>query len=240
MHQAHLRQGVNRLLRGLNGGELEFIVMSQGERANLIEGVGISPERIHRVVYRGKSSGLTKPQRNGGYIFTGGYTNRDYATFFAAVAPLQYHIIAVASPFNDLTHATAKVDLRIGTPLDEFEELVAGCGLLVLPLRAGGEACGQSVLSSAIRHRRPVVATRHEALIDYLGDDYPGFVPAHDVDALRSAVVRVVSDHRFRESLLKRIEVSARRLDEMGDLEDEFLRILAPSSRLVAGAGARQ
>jgi glycosyltransferase involved in cell wall biosynthesis len=229
MHDARLRKAVNYLLRVFKTDGLEFIVFSQAERVNLVDVVGIPPERVHRVVYRGRWSDDKVPERVGGYIFTGGHTNRDYSTFFRAVAPLQYDVVAVASPLNDLSDSPPNVDLRIATPLDEFEKLVAGCSLLVLPLRAGGEACGQTVLVSGIRYKRPVVATRHDSLIDYLGHDYPGFVPAHDAEALRRAIGRALYDQRFRDSLLNRIIASAQMLQEMGDLEQEFLRILVPS-----------
>jgi glycosyltransferase involved in cell wall biosynthesis len=84
------------------------------------------------------------------------------------------------------------------------------------------------VLAKGIRYNRPIVATRHDALIDYLGEDYPGFVPANDPDAMRASIVRALSDQRFRASLLERIEVSAQMLRKMGDLEAEILAILTP------------
>lgn len=227
MHDASLRRVVNQLLRRFKIDALEFIVFSDAERANLVDEVGISPERVHRVMYRVKWSDSSASDGQGEYVFTGGCTNRDYATFFAAVAPLPYHIIAVASQFNDVSDPASNVDVRIASPEAEFEELVAGCSLLVLPLRAGGEACGQTVLLSGIRNNRPVVATRHDSLIDYLGPDYPGFVPAHDADALRGAIARALSDQRFRNSLVDRVRASEQMLRAMGDLEHDIFRILA-------------
>jgi glycosyltransferase involved in cell wall biosynthesis len=230
MHNTALRRVVNQLLRWFRIEGLEFIALSDAERANLVDEVGISPGRVHRVVYRVKWSDSPASADDGEYVFTGGCTNRDYRTLFAAVAPLPYHIIAVASPFNDVGGPPPNVDLRIASPEAEFEELVARCSVLVLPLRAAGEACGQTVLLSAIRHNRPVIATRHESLIDYLEPDYPGFVPAHDADALRTAIVRALSEQRFRESLVDRVQASAQRLKAMGDLDHDFFRILAPGN----------
>jgi glycosyltransferase involved in cell wall biosynthesis len=231
MHDALLRHAVNQLLRSFKFDGLEFIVLSDAERENLVDVVGIPPERVHRVLYRVKWSDEPAPDCHGAYVFTGGYTHRDYPTFFAAVAPLPYDVIAVASQFNDVRDPAPNVDLRIATPRDEFEQLVAGCSLLVLPLRAGGEACGQTVLLSGIRHDRPIVATRHHALIDYLGPDYPGFVPAHDPAALRDAIARALSDPSFRRSLRDRVHASGEKLRDMEDLEDDFFRILAPRDR---------
>jgi glycosyltransferase involved in cell wall biosynthesis len=112
-------------------------------------------------------------------------------------------------------------------PLDEFEDLLAGCAVLVLPLQAGGEACGQTVLVTGIRCNRPVIATRHDSLVDYLGHDYPGFVSPHDADALRAAVDRALYDGGFRQLLVDRIAKASETLEAMSDLEEDFLRILA-------------
>jgi glycosyltransferase involved in cell wall biosynthesis len=225
VQNARLRRAVNVVLGALRIDELELIVFSEAERRNLVEVVGVPPPQVHRVVYRGKMHESAEDY-DGGYVFTGGYTNRDYETFFAAVRDLSHDVIAVASAHNQLSGPPPNVDLRIDVPWDEFERLIARCALLVLPLRAGGEACGQNVLFRGLRHHRPVVATRHEALIDYLGDDYPGFVPTHDPVALRTAIEHGLSDQTFRRLLLERVTTRARAFRQQEDFETEILRIL--------------
>jgi glycosyltransferase involved in cell wall biosynthesis len=236
LHDPQIRRATNSFLRVFKGNGLEFIVFSDAERRNLVGEVGISPDRVHRLIYRGVGWREMEPDQRGDYIFTGGHTHRDYGTFFEAVAPLQHHVVAAASPLNDLANAPPNVDVRVDIPLAEFEKLVAGCALLVLPLHAGGEACGQTVLVSGIRHKRPIIATFHDSLIDYLGHDYPGFVPARDAKALRAAIARALSDEPFKALLLERVDAAARMLREMGGVEDEFLRILLRNEPLTAKA----
>jgi glycosyltransferase involved in cell wall biosynthesis len=176
---------------------------------------------------------LTAPESDGDYIFTGGYSNRDYETFFSAVSPLTAKVIAVASKLNGLGETPTNTDVRFDIPWDEFEHLIAGCALVVLPLREGGEACGQNVLFRAVSHGRPVVATRHDSLVEYLGEDYPGFVAAHDPAAMRAAIDRALRDDNFRRRLVERVKVAARWLDEQEQIEGEILRILkAPRADL--------
>jgi glycosyltransferase involved in cell wall biosynthesis len=228
VHDQRLRQLVNLLLRLLKTDELEFIVFSEAERRNLIEIVGLPSSRVHRVVYRGKSlESSAAPETDGGYIFTGGYSNRDYETFFAAVGTLQDKVVAVASALNNVGDPPPNVTLRLDISWDEFEELIEGCALLVLPLREGGEACGQGVLVRGIQHARPVVATRHDSLVDYLGNDYSGFVPARDPNALRVAIERGLHDVDFRASLLERIRAAARLFREQEHVDAEIASILA-------------
>ena len=127
---------MNVLLRALGSEELEFIVFSDAERHNLVEFVGIPPARVHRVLYRDKiDESDVAGAAEEGYIFTGGYSNRDYRTFFGAVRTLDDPVVAVASGLSDLGNAPPNVDVRLDISWDEFEELISGCALLVLPLR---------------------------------------------------------------------------------------------------------
>jgi glycosyltransferase involved in cell wall biosynthesis len=226
VHDERLRKVVNLLLRACKVPELEFIAFSDAERRNLVDVVGLPVERVHRVVYRGTLRGPAGPSPGGGYVFTGGYSNRDYDTFFAAVHALREPVVVAASALNGLATPPPDVELHLDVSWDEFEEFVASCELLVLPLRPGGEACGQGVLVRAIHHRRPVVATRHDSLIAYFGDDYAGFVPPADPGAMRVAIERGLHDDAFRRRLLDRVNsVAASFLDEE-PVEAEITRIV--------------
>jgi glycosyltransferase involved in cell wall biosynthesis len=228
VHDPRLRRFVNVVLRRLKIDELEFIVFSDGEARGLVESVGVAPERVHRVLYRDRLDPIAPPaEQDKAYVFTGGYSNRDYETFFSAVGALRTSVIAVASGLSNVRDVPSNVDLRLDIAWDEFEALLAGCELLVLPLRKGGEACGQNVLFRAIRYDKPVVATRHDALVDYLGADYPGFVPADDAPAMRQAIDRALEDHAFRDSLVERVKDLARRFREGDQVEAEIVRIVS-------------
>jgi glycosyltransferase involved in cell wall biosynthesis len=226
VHDRRLRKVVNLLLRALRVSELEFIVFSEAERRNLVDAVGVPAMQVHKVRYQGRPLESGEGAPDDGYVFTGGYSNRDYPTFFAAVNGLDAHVVAVGSGLSDLDDPPPNVDLRIDVPWDEFAELVRGCGLLVLPLNEGGEACGQSVLVRGIQHGRPVVATRHDALVEYLGEDYAGFVPPRDPQALRAAIARGLHDTAFRASLLARVDAASRSFGEQGGVETEIAEIV--------------
>jgi glycosyltransferase involved in cell wall biosynthesis len=231
VHDARLRRAVNLLLGALASEELEFIVFSDAERHNLVELVGLPPARVHKVLYRDKiEASDVAGAAEGRYIFTGGYSNRDYRTFFGAVRTLPDPVVAVASALSDLGTAPPNVDVRLDISWDAFEELISGCALLVLPLRPGGEASGQNVLFRGIRHVRPVVATRHDSLVEYLGDDYPGFVPASDSQALTRAIDRALRDHAFRRTLIERVRAASQRLREQEHVEGEIASIVLRSA----------
>jgi glycosyltransferase involved in cell wall biosynthesis len=230
VHSDRMRKLVNWMLRFCTRDELEFIVFSDAERRNLVESVGIPAARVYRIVYRDKIDDERGLQRRGAgegeYIFTGGYSNRDYGTFFTAVSPMRDRVVAVASELNAIADAPSNVDLRLDIPWHEFEQLIGGCALVVIPLREGGEACGQNVLFRGMRNDRPVVATRHDSLVDYLGEGYPGFVPAGDPEALRDAIERGLRDREFRAALIEGVRSATRRFREAGHVEAEIVEIL--------------
>jgi glycosyltransferase involved in cell wall biosynthesis len=227
VHDERLRRVVNLVLRALRPTDVEFIAFSSGERQNLVERVGVPAAHVHQVLYRGSGGEPAPIERgSGAYVFTGGYSNRDYDTLLAAVAGLHREVVVVASALNNIDAVPGNVRLHLDVSWEEFEELVADCAVLVIPLRTGGEASGQNVLFRGIRHRRPVIATRHDALVDYLGEDYPGFVPANDPLALGDAIERALDDDAYRSSLLERVELARRRLAEQEGIETEIAAIV--------------
>ena len=228
VHDPRLRRVANFVLRRLKTDELEFVAFSDAERRNLVEIVGVPAAGVHRVHYRGgMREPVDAPGNTGDYIFTGGYSNRDYTTFFAAVAPLQRRVVTVASALNGLAGLLPNVELHIDVSWDEFETLIGGCAVLVLPLMEGGEACGQNVLWRGVRHRRPLIATYHDSLVGYLGEDYPGFVAPGDPAELRAAIERVMTDAEFRTTLIACIDALAHEFGAQEHVESEIAGILA-------------
>ncbi len=210
-----IRRIVNVFFRCTMIPELEFIAFSQGEHTLLTERVGLPPERVHKLMWGGHADALVGEAPESPYVFTGGYANRDYDTFFQAVRGLPEQVITVASRRNRLRNVPPNVDLRLDIPLDEFHQLLGACHVLVVPLRPVGEASGQSVLNRAIRYGRPVIATRHDGVVDYLGAEYSGYVTPGDPEALRSAIGRVMSDDGYRQKLMEEVELRRRALDQV-------------------------
>lgn len=92
----------------------------------------------------------------------------------------------------------------------------------MIPLRPGGDACGQSVLLTALKHGRPVVVTDHTAVRPYVGPDDPGLVPARDPEALRTEIDRVLSDPVRAERLVQHLVGHRARLASLGSMADEI------------------
>ena len=98
-----------------------------------------------------------------GFIFTGGYSNRDYDLLLSAAAEVPAPLVIVASSRNQISAAAGpNTTIHRDLPEGEFETLLARSRLVAMPLKSQGEACGQSVLLRVLRNGKPLVATRHE------------------------------------------------------------------------------
>jgi len=80
----------------------------------------------------------------------------------------------------------------------ETLELMARCRLLSLSSRHEG---GPNVLTEAIGLGTPVVAARIPGISGVLGEDYPGYFPVGDTEALCELLQRAETDASFYESL---------------------------------------
>lgn len=228
VHGNRARKIINRAWQLVRFPGLGFITFSQGESRNLVDNVGMPPETVHFHLWRQALDGQATQQGDAGYLFAGGFSNRDYELLIDACRPLEVPLVIVASRANALPadlppHVTVHYDL----PEEQFEALLANARLVTMPLRSQGEACGQSVLLRVLRNGKPLVTTRHEAIEAYLGRDYAGFVPHGDVAAMRAAIVHALDDGGFRVRLADGIAAAGRQLDSQESPGAEIIRFLA-------------
>jgi len=83
-------------------------------------------------------------------------------------------------------------------PRPEALRLLAGSRLLVLTSRLEG---GANVVSEALAASVPVISSRIMGSIGLLGEDYPGYFPVGDTEALRELLLRTESNGEFYSAL---------------------------------------
>ncbi|MEX1107095.1 MAG: glycosyltransferase, partial [Ilumatobacteraceae bacterium] len=195
-HNQRIEQIVFRLLRSLGSRRWRAVAFSEGDRTKLVERNVFLESQVIGVVYRREhdlvpllDAGSATPADSVPFVFTAGYSHRDYATFSTAVAaaPWSVHMVISESNRADVT-VGPEVVVEFDVPWDRYEDLLRRSAVVAIPLLPGGGACGQSVMLSAMKYSRPVVATAHPSIEAYVGSDYPGLVPPSDPDALREAV----------------------------------------------------
>lgn len=86
-------------------------------------------------------------------------------------------------------------------PRDEALQLLARSRLLALTSKLEG---GANVVSEALAASVPVISSRIAGSIGLLGQDYPGYFPVGDSEALRGLLLRAESDAKFYRDLKQR------------------------------------
>ncbi len=71
--------------------------------------------------------------------------------------------------------------------------------LMVLPSRMEG---GATVISEAVMANMPIIASNIEGSVGLLGEDYPGYYPVEDEQALSNLLYRAETDNAFYQSLV--------------------------------------
>jgi glycosyl transferase family 1 len=138
------------------------------------------------------------------YVFTGGWTLRDFASLFAAVD-------GTGIPLTVVTHSPATLgvdgappaecDVRWNMPLAEFLGLLAGSLFVVVPLRATDAPHGHTTVAQALSLGKAVVTTRSAGVADYVRDGVEGLlVDPGDVEGYRAALLQLAQDDDLRAS----------------------------------------
>jgi glycosyltransferase involved in cell wall biosynthesis len=144
-----------------------------------------------------------------GYVFCGGRSRRDFATFFAAVGALGYPAKVVASRESELkVHGStlsglkipANVELLQDNPsLDFFVETAAQARLVVLPiLKDTVTQTGIGVYLMAMGLGKCVIISSGLGVSDVLTEGQAMIVPAGDAGALQDAIRQVWNDPDLR------------------------------------------
>ena len=141
------------------------------------------------------------------YVFAGGSTLRDYDTLVAAVEGTGLSLV-IATDDPSAVPAGEGCEVRGRLPLQEFLALMAGAGVVVVPLRDSEAPHGHTTVAQALCLGKTVVTTRGASVEDYVRDGVEGLlVEPGDVAGYRDAIVRLMDDRELRTSC----EESARR-----------------------------
>lgn len=182
---------------------LFFASMSSIEAEDAIRIARIPRERTTVLPFRERTGLPEKESLEPEFIFSGGFANRDYATFLAALEGIDHPVFIAAAERNHLRTTLPNVTISTAFDPPAFEQNIARSRMVVIPLLAEGGGSGQSVVLRAVERGKPLIVTRHAPVVDMLGADYPGFVEAGDVEGLRSIMQRVLDDSVFEKELLE-------------------------------------
>jgi glycosyltransferase involved in cell wall biosynthesis len=137
-------------------------------------------------------SATLAPVARSHYVFAGGYTNRDYATFVRAAARMpEIQFVLVCSRHNSFDRQTPdNVKVIEDVSFRDFHALLARAAVVVVPLVHDGGSSGQMVALAGMSYGVPVIYTDFSTVAQYFVPDVTGVaVPCGDVDALTRAII---------------------------------------------------
>ena len=120
-------------------------------------------------------------------------------------------------------------------PHAELRRVYSRSHLLVLPSLMEG---GANVVSEAVMAGLPVIASDIDGSVGLLGEDYPGYYPVQDSDALRERLLRAESDRSYYAEL-EAACAARRHLFTPRREQDGWARLLDDIQASSAGEGRR-
>jgi glycosyltransferase involved in cell wall biosynthesis len=146
----------------------------------------------------------SRPMPVGDYIFSGGDSERDYATLFKAVDGLPIPVVVSTSKASVLKGLSIPENVIVVRAMEPaFERLMAGSRIVVVPInKTIVRGAGEGTFINAMWHGRPLIAADNVAASDYIEDGTDGFVvPAGDAEALRHRIIQLWNDRDFAERM---------------------------------------
>ncbi len=135
--------------------------------------------------------------RDGGYVFAGGNSDRDYRTLVEAVRPLGAPTWIATTRPELLSGVSVPAHVRVeGTTPEGFRDAMAAARLVVAPMRAGTlRSGGQQTCLNAMLLGKPTIAVGRRWAADYIEDGVNGLIVDYeDAEGMRKAIRRVWDD----------------------------------------------
>lgn len=146
------------------------------------------------------------------YVFSGGYTNRDYDLYVAAAERLYPIPFVLACATANRLPATLPANLRIirDCSSTEFHRIMGAARLVVLPLKKDVGSSGQMVALAAMQLAKCVIYTDIPVVGQYFSDGHTGIAfPIGDLDRLVALIGRCYPDEAGAERIGRAAQVAA-------------------------------
>ncbi len=197
-----LRRGFMR--RACRGADI-LAVWSRRQIETYGAAFGIPPEKFAVVPYKANFSKYQEtPLPWSGYLFSGGNSDRDYATLFRALDGTGIPTL-VSRTRPGLTNGLACPEnvVIVAAVEPHYRRLMAGSEMVVLTVQPGLiRGVGEQTILNAMWYGKPVIAAEDVTACDYIEEGVTGYVvPAGEAEALRAAVLRLWNDPDLRRRM---------------------------------------
>jgi glycosyltransferase involved in cell wall biosynthesis len=175
-----------------------FVVWASHEVEDYAAAFGLPRDMLTYVPFHTTLDGYAWEERDDGYLFAGGNTDRDYRTLVEAVRPLGLPTwLATTRGPELLAGVDVPPHVRVeGTTPDGFRQAMAAAKLVVVPMEADLLfSGGQQTCLNAMLLGKPTIAVGHKWARDLIDDGEDGLIVDYgDVAGLRRAIAWVLED----------------------------------------------
>jgi glycosyltransferase involved in cell wall biosynthesis len=205
-----------------------------------VERYGADPGKFHYVPFKINAWPLIQAAApfDGGYVFSGGRSRRDFAALFSALGELGYPCKVLAGAVSELSKHGSSLAAASPPPNVEilhddsagfFVSCMAGARVVVIPLLKDAiTQAGIGVYISAMALRKCVIVSTGLGVEDVLLEKQAMIVPAGDRDALRDAIRLAWENEAVREAYARRGYEYAIALGDADNLRRSVLAALPP------------
>jgi glycosyltransferase involved in cell wall biosynthesis len=186
---------------------LEIIVFSKDEEEKLKK--YFNNKVIVNYLFYSNVSSISKMNREikfnndkSNYLFSGGYSNRDYKILIEAIRNMPYKLIIACSRKNIIPpNVPRNVEIYFDISSEEFDQLIENCKIAILPLQNEIGASGQSVILRYMKFYKPIIATKNSSIQSYYKKNNIYTVPSNNVNEMRNAIKKLMVDNKKRLEL---------------------------------------
>ena len=199
-----LRRLLIRLVRQLTArGAARLQVFCEAEAAHYSRHFGISIRKFVWIPYCPPDTEVDVAVADGDYIFSGGFHERDWVTFAAAVRDLPIEVRIAAPPDHLPEELRSPNMVFLGrVTREQYVRELAGCRMLVLSVAPVVRFPGVITYAYAMRLGKCVVINEPTGARSYIEDGVTGRIVANgDAPALRAAVHALIEDDPLRRRL---------------------------------------
>lgn len=205
LHGLGRHRWLQRVLRWLmDDPQVLLTVYSEADREYFRDTVGLRRASVEVLPY-GQPEPIVFPlpdDRPEGFVFAGGYSNRDYEGLSAALAATGLPAVVVRSGRNTMPGFPPGVRALRDIDPREFNAWAAAADLVVIPLREQNGSSGQSVALTALSLGRPVLYSDTPCLREYFVPGVTGEPYAHgDNEELARKMKELWDDPERRKRL---------------------------------------
>ena len=136
--------------------------------------------------------------KKGKYFVTAGRSNRDYDFLVDSFKEREEELVIISDTYKrkDISKNITILDNCFG---ESYERCLAESFAVIVSLRDIPVSSGQLVVLNAFRYHKPVIATKHPGINDYIDDNVNGLLIDKTADSLDKAISILNNCDRYKE-----------------------------------------